>query len=72
MKRVAQRVLRGMGLEVRRTTPWLDSLVNSLRPGWEPSELIANQRWRPDELHYSAPPEADKGKVALAVVGAWQ
>jgi hypothetical protein len=63
LKRLAQRVLRGAGLEVRRATPWLDSPVNSLRPGWEPSELVANQRFRPDELHFSAPPEAEDKRI---------
>jgi SAM-dependent methyltransferase len=52
-----------MGLEVRPAAPWLESSVNSLRPGWEPSELVANQRWRPDTLSYSAPPEAEDKRI---------
>jgi SAM-dependent methyltransferase len=63
VKRLGQRVLGSVGLEVRRAHPWLDSPVNSLRPGWEASELMANQRRRPDRLSYSAPPEAEDKRL---------
>jgi Methyltransferase domain len=63
LKRLVQRAVRGLGVEVRRATPWLDSSVNSLRPGWEPSELLANQRRRPDKLSYSAPPQAEDKRI---------
>lgn len=63
MKRVAQRLLRSAGFEVERARPWLDSPVNSLRPGWEASELMANHCRRPDKLFYSAPPEAEDKRL---------
>jgi SAM-dependent methyltransferase len=63
LKRLAQRVLGSVGLEVRRAHPWLDSPVNSLRPGWEASDLMANQHRQPDELRYSAPPASEDKRL---------
>ena len=63
MKRLAQRLLRRVGLEVARTSSWLDSPVNSLRPGWQASELMANQHWQPIKLFYSAPPAAEDKRL---------
>jgi SAM-dependent methyltransferase len=63
LKRLAQRALGSVGLEVRRKHPWLDSPVNSLRPGWEASDLMANQRRQPEQLLYSAPSEAEDKRL---------
>jgi hypothetical protein len=56
-------MLGSVGLEVRRAHPWLDSSVSSLRPGWEASELMANQRRRPEKLFYAASPEAEDKRI---------
>ena len=63
MKRLAQRVLRRAGLDLRRGTPWLDAQASSLRAGWDASELMANRHRQPDELHYSAPPAAEDKRL---------
>jgi SAM-dependent methyltransferase len=63
LKRLAQRLLGSVGLEVGRAQSWLDSPVNALRPGWEASELMANQHRRPEELSYSAPAAAEDKRL---------